>query len=213
MTTATGTPSPTATDQLPDGELMARMASGDREALAVIVDRYKNDLVNYLARLCGRETGEELAQDTFLRLFAAAPRYRDEGRFQAFLYRIATNLARSLERRQRRHRLFTSAFGGGGGDTSLPWPFRSVEPSHENRLLQLETGRALERELRALPLTFRVPLVLFAIEGWPQRAIADFLGCAEATVKTRIHRGRERLRERLLPYRGELRQAEKVGAL
>lgn len=198
-----------------DGELMARMACGDREALAVLVDRYKDDLVNYLTRLVGRrETGEELAQDTFLRLFEAAPRYREEGKFQAFLYRIATNFARSHERRERLHRGVMGAFswGSAGSTGAASWPFRSFEPSHEHRFLEAEAGRALERELAELPLKFRVPLVLFAVEGWSQRTIAEFLGCAEPTVKTRIHRARERLKARLAPYR-EPAIARTAGAL
>jgi RNA polymerase sigma-70 factor (ECF subfamily) len=195
-----------------DSELMARMARGDREALAVLVDRYKDDLVNYLARLVGRrEPAEELAQDTFLRLFEAAPRYREEGKFQAFLYRIATNFARSHERRERLHRGVLGAFSWGSA-AAASWPFRSFEPSHEHRFLEAEAGRALERELAGLPLKFRVPLVLFAVEGWSQRSIAEFLGCAEATVKTRIHRARERLKARLAPYR-EPRLARTAGAL
>jgi RNA polymerase sigma-70 factor (ECF subfamily) len=190
----------------PDGELMSRMARGDREAFAVLVDRYKDDLVNYLTRLLGRrESAEEIAQDTFLRLFEVAGRYREEGKFQAFIYRVATNLGRSHERRERLHRGVVGAFaaltGGAGGAGGDSWPTRSVEPSHEARFLALETGRALERAIADLPMAFRVPLVLFAVEGWSQRAIADFLGCGEPTVKTRIHRARERLKARLAPHR------------
>lgn len=183
-----------------DGDLMARMARGDREALAILADRYKDDLVNYLSRLVGRDSGEELAQDTLLRVFEAAVRYREEGKFQAFLYRIATNLARSHERRARRDRAVVAAFWA-HGEGSPPWPFRSVEPSHEHLLFEAETGRALERELRLLPMKFRVPLLLFAVQGWSQRSISELLGCGEGTVRTRIHRGRERLRLRLAPYR------------
>jgi RNA polymerase sigma-70 factor (ECF subfamily) len=187
-------------DSQPDGELMARMARGDREAFAVLVDRYKDDVVHYLTRLLGRrEPAEEIAQDTFLRLFEAAARYREEGKFQAFLYRVATNLARSHERRERLHRGVVGTFALLTGSDS--WPGRSVEPSHEARFLALEAGRALERAIADLPMAFRVPLILFAVEGWSQRAIAEFLGCGEPTVKTRIHRARERLKTRLAPHR------------
>ena len=119
---------------LTDAELMVSMARGDREALAVVVDRTKDDLVNYLTRLVGRrEPAEELAQDTFLRLFEAAPRYREEGKFQAFLYRIATNFARSYERRERLHRGVIGAFSALslGSSNQAGWLSRSFEPSHE----------------------------------------------------------------------------------
>ena len=200
---------------LTDAELMVSMARGDREALAVVVDRTKDDLVNYLTRLVGRrEPAEELAQDTFLRLFEAAPRYREEDKFQAFLYRIATNFARSYERRERLHRGVIGAFSALslGSSNQAGWLSRSFEPSHEGSFLEAEAGRALEREMARLPLRFRVPLLLFAVEGWSQRAIADFLGCGESTVKTRIHRARERLKARLAPYR-EPRITRTAGAL
>jgi RNA polymerase sigma-70 factor (ECF subfamily) len=173
-----------------DGELMAQVAAGDREALALLVDRHKDRLVNYLTRLTGhRDRAEELAQDTFLRLFQSSSRYREEGKFLPYLYRIATNLARSEDRRERRARWFAS----------LPHT-EAADPVAETGLLREEGGRALRAALRGLPLAFRVPVVLFAVEGWSQKAIAELLGCREGTVKSRIHRGRERLRRALAPY-------------
>lgn len=178
-----------------DGELMARLRSGDREALAALVDRHKDALVNYLARLTGhRDRGEEIAQEAFLRLYQAAPRYREEGRLLPFLYRIATNLVRSEERRERRHRWFT-----------LVHPHGPAGEPHSHaaapaRLLQQEAQREVQRALAELPLLFRAPVVLHAVEGWTYQAIAALLGCREGTVKSRIHRGHRRLRERLHGY-------------
>jgi len=185
-----------------DSALMGLVGQGDREAFAVLVDRHKHSLTNYLARLTGtRERGEELAQETFLKLFSAAPRYREEGKFLGFLYRIATNLARSDERREKRQRSFALAFlSGGAGTLAHPLGWGSPQVSVEKRLLQAEKGRALTQALRGLPLRFRVPLVLFAVEGWSQGSIAEFLGCEEGTVKSRVFRGRERLRRALEPY-------------
>ena len=83
-----------------DADLMARLRAGDRDALGDLVERHKDALVNYLTRLTGRrERGEELAQEAFVRLLQAVPRYREEGKLLPYLYRIATNLARSEDRR------------------------------------------------------------------------------------------------------------------
>lgn len=181
--------------ELTDGQLMARLQSGDRTALANLVDRHKDNLVNYLTRITGyRDRGEELAQEAFLRLFQAAPRYREDGRLLPYLYRIATNLVRSEERRERRFRLFAQ----GSRHHLVAQP--QGQASARAVLLQQEAQREVQRALAELPLAFRSPVVLHGVEGWSYRAIAQLLGCREGTVKSRIHRGHQRLRERLKAY-------------
>lgn len=173
-----------------DASLMARVAQGDRAAFTALVERHKDGLVAYLARLTGSpERGEDLAQEAFLRLFRAAGRYREEGHLAAFLYRIATNLVRSEARRERRWRLLAPVLAPAG----VP----AEEPRGPRRVLQRELQDRLGRAVAALPLSLRAPLVLYEIEEWPQREIARALGCREGTVKSRLHRARARLREEL----------------
>jgi len=175
----------------PDGELMRRTALGDRDAFADLVDRHKDDLVSYLARLTGcRERAQDLAQESFLRLYQRAEQYDERGQFKAYLYRIATNLVRSEARRQRRFRLL------------LPFLQRKdgQGPEAQRRVLQQEARRQLEQAVTRLPLSYRVPLVLHEIEGWPYHEIAEQLGCRVGTVKSRIHRARQRLKDELAPY-------------
>lgn len=188
----TGTAVPSRIEAPADAEIMARVRGGEREAFGLLVDRYKDGLVAYLARLTGsRERAEDLAQEAFLRVYRAAPRYREWGRFAAFLYRVATNLLRSEERRERRWRLLSPVLDPGG---ETP-----VEPGAPERVLRGEIRRRLAAAVAALPLTLRVPLVLYEIEDWPQRDIARVLSCRVGTVKSRLHRARARLREELGP--------------
>ena len=179
-----------------DSELMARAGQGDRAAFSALVERHKRALTAYLGRLAGsRDRAEELAQEAFVRLFQAAPTYRDEGRLLALLFRIGTNLLRSEERRRRRWQLLEPLFGGANGNGHHP-----VTAGGEEELLRAELQRCVRRELARLPLRFRVPLVLFELEEWSYTDIAGLLGCREGTVKSRIHRGRDRLRRALAPY-------------
>lgn len=174
-----------------DAELMSLVRSGDREAFACLVDRHKDAVVRYLARLTGsRDRAEDLAQETFLRLFRSADGYAEQGFLRAYLYRIATNLVRSEERRENRWRLL------------LPFvPLRGHdEPAAPSGLLRRELHREVSSALAALPMRFRVPLVLHEIEGWAYADIARELGCREGTVKSRIHRGRQQLKQKLEPY-------------
>lgn len=176
---------------LDDAELVGRIQSGDREAFAILVNRHKDKLVNYLTVLVrDRERAEELAQEVFLKLYLHAGRYREQGRFLPYLYRIATNLVRSEERQRRRREVLLRAFGTNGNG----------RPDPQAELLAAELGERVGAAMAALPLRYRSPLTLREIEGWSYRDIATALRCREGTVKSRVHRGREQLRRLLEPY-------------
>lgn len=174
-----------------DAELMARVQDGDRQAFARLVDRHKDAVVNYLTRLSGdRDRAEDLAQESFLRLFRSCSRYSEQGLLRALLFRIATNLLRSEERRERRLRLLAPLLGTRD----------HAEAAAPSGLLAEELHREVGAAIAALPLDYRVPLVLHEIEGWAYADVARELGCREGTVKSRIHRARGLLRRRLEPY-------------
>ena len=178
-----------------DGELLARARNGHREAFAQLVDRHKDILVNYLTRLTGRhERAEDLAQEAFLRLYSGAGGYQERGQLRAYLFRIATNLLRSEERRSARWRRLRGVFMSSNGHTE------AAAASQESRLLAAEIGRRVGGAIAELPLRYRAPLVLREIEGLSYREIGNALDCREGTVKSRIHRGRQLLRDRLEPY-------------
>lgn len=178
-------------DERTDAELMERVREGDRDAFGALVDRHKDALVSYLARVTGhRERGEELAQEAFVRLYRSAGTYAEQGKLAGLLYRIALNLLRTEERRARRFRT-----------VALLLPFRTHSGAdQEEGLLRDETQRLLARELARLPLAFRVPLVLRDLQDWSYEDIARLLECPEGTVKSRISRARQLLRERLAPH-------------
>ena len=174
-----------------DAELMARVRQGDREAFTDLVDRHKDAVVGYLTRLTGhRDRAEDLAQETFLRLFRSAGDYTEQGYLRAFLFRIATNLVRTEERRERRLRLL------------MPFLAREehAEAAAASGLLRREMRREVAAAVARLPLRYRVPLVLHEIEGWSYVDIAHEMGCREGTVKSRVHRGRQQLKQKLEPY-------------
>lgn len=177
-----------------DTELMTRTREGDEDAFALIVDRFKDRVVNYLCRLTGdRDRAEDVAQETFLRLYRNAGGYREEGHLAAFIFRIATNLVRSEDRRTRRWRIFRATVPAAGNGNGGP-------PTPQAQFLQQEAAEQLGAAISELPLKFRAPLMLREVEGLSYQAIATATGCREGTVKSRINRGRQQLRERLEPY-------------
>ncbi|MEM1201865.1 MAG: sigma-70 family RNA polymerase sigma factor [Acidobacteriota bacterium] len=174
----------------------------DRDAFGRIVEQYKDRMVNYLTRLTGeRERAEDVAQETFVRFYQHRDRYRDEGTLAAYLFRIATNLVRSEERRRSRWRLLVPMWSRGG---TSPDGVHTVDspptPDPQRSTLASEEHLMVTRAIAALDLTLRAPLVLREIEGLSYRDIAEVLGLAEGTVKSRLHRARELLKEALAPY-------------
>lgn len=176
-----------------DGHLLAAAREGDREAFACLIDRHKDRLVSYLTRMTGHgDRAEDLAHEAFLRLYERGGGYREQGKLEAYLMRIAVNLLRSEERREGRRRFLRSVFLSSNGHHSTPGP--------QARVLENELRRELQRAIASLPLRYRIPLVLRDVEGWSYRDIAELTDCREGTVKSRIHRGRRRLRDELTPY-------------
>lgn len=171
---------------------MGRVKNGDREAFGALVERHKNRLVRYLTVLArDRDRAEEIAQETFVRLFELSSRYEERGQFVPYLYRIATNLLRTEQRKLRRRSLLLKVFSSNGVHHA---------PSPQAVALKDELAKRLTEALSALPLRYRSPLVLREMEGWSYTEIATALRCGEGTVKSRIHRGRRRLRSLLEPY-------------
>jgi len=189
-----------APDVATDAELMAATRDGCRHSFGVLVDRYKDALVGYLARLTGSpDRAEDLAQDAFLRLYQSAGRYDERGRLQGLLYAIATNLLRSEERRRRRWRLLMPFLA----PPTTSNGFDLEEPLGERRVLQRELGAQLQAAIAELPLRYRVPLVLYELDEWSYADIANHLEVSDGTVKSRIHRARRKLKEKLTPYWNE----------
>jgi RNA polymerase sigma-70 factor (ECF subfamily) len=175
-----------------DAELMARTRDGDPDAFAMLVDRHKDALVNYLSRLTGsREQAEDTAQEAFVRVYSRAHRYDEQGKFAPYLFRIATNLVRSERRRLRAWRQLAFRLIRPDSDDSRP---------ADTQLIGEEIRRHVDRALAELPVAYRAAVVLRDIEGWSYDEIAAAIGCAEGTVKSKINRGREELRKRLKEY-------------
>jgi RNA polymerase sigma-70 factor (ECF subfamily) len=171
---------------------MAGVKEGDAGAFEQIVDGHKDALVNYLCRLTRcRDRAEEYAQEAFLRLYQNARRYDERGYLAAYLFRIATNLVRTDERRKQRWRLLVPF---------IDQDDRAPEPSPQRAMLHGEATEVVSEAIGRLPLHFRAPLVLREIEGWSYQEIAEALDCRVGTVKSRINRAKAQLRGALELY-------------
>ncbi len=179
----------------PDAELVERWQGGDESAFEALVHRHQRRVFGLVLRMLGnREEAEEVAQEAFLSLHRHGHRFRREARFSTFVYRVAVNAAlnrrRSLGRR--RQRLENLAERQAAGD-HLPSAPRGPEDSAAGGQIQ----ERVQEEIQRLSPALRAPLVLYDMEGLPYAEIAEALQLREGTVKSRIHRARQALRERL----------------
>ncbi|RMG44726.1 MAG: sigma-70 family RNA polymerase sigma factor [Acidobacteria bacterium] len=186
-----------------DSELVARTRAGEERAFAMLVDRHKDALVGYLTRMSGSHAmAEDLAQETFLAFYRHLPRYREDGRLRAFLFTIATNLLRSAERRERRRRLLGASPEPAPEEGGPSGGINGRRAGPEDAVYRTELRKRLSAALAGLPMRYRVPVVLHDVMGWSHAEIAGLLGTREGTVKSRIFRGRERLRAELASLAG-----------
>ncbi len=192
---------PDSQDGLPDELLLQKSRSGDVAAFGVLVDRYQ-DLVFRVVRRTARvnvETAEDLAQDTFLRAFRGLPQFRGECRFVHWLLRIAHNAvinrgtSMSVRFEQKMNSIHSSRTGHDDDRGMDPVDGLAESPAAgvERAELKEVLGRALER----LPDEFRAAVVLRDIEGLEYEEISLILSVPLGTVRSRIHRGREALKD------------------
>lgn len=182
----------------PDAELVERWQAGDEAAFEALVRRHENRVFGLLVRMLGnRDDALDVAQETFLSLHRHGHRFRREARFSTFVYRVAANAAlnrrRSLGRKRAREQALARQQEAG-----LERPQGPRDP--EEAAVGVEAQERVQQALLQLPDDLRMTLVLYDLEGQSYGEIADALQIPEGTVKSRIHRARNALREELRAF-------------
>jgi RNA polymerase sigma-70 factor, ECF subfamily len=186
-----------------DHALLEGTLAGDEDAFAELVSRYRNQITSYIYRMTNDYDGAvDLAQETFVRVYRAAGRYQNTYAFSTYIYRIATNLAISELRKRKRRRLvsLTGLLVGGEGEEARDFDAPDERPLQDTNLVDTETRRVVQKAISTLPEKYRAPLVLRDVEGKSYDEIAQILSTSEGTVKSRINRARNFLREKMRNY-------------
>ena len=162
-----------------DAELMLRVSRGDRQAFTQLFDRHQQRVVRFCYRFTGdRFRAEELAQDTFIRLYRSADRYQARAKFSTFLFHIATNLCLNAQRGVKAR-----------PDTVVEHEVeRSDVVTPEASLAAKDTEAAVQRALAKMSERERAAFVMARFEGLPYRDIAEALEASEAAIKSLVHR-------------------------
>jgi RNA polymerase sigma-70 factor (ECF subfamily) len=179
----------------PSAAVLRAARDGDQAAFAQVMLATEGRLARLAWRILGdRCEVEEAMQETFLRLFRSFARYDERHDFAAWLYRIAVNVCRDLERRRRRRRIFMPLREALG--------LASPEPSAHEQLGRHREVALLERLIDELPPRERLAILLRDVEELSSEQAAVILGSSPATVRVQVRRARLKLRQRLALERG-----------
>jgi RNA polymerase sigma-70 factor (ECF subfamily) len=181
-----------------DAELIERIINGDKQLFAVLVDRYKNKIYGIF---CGmgacHQDAQDLAQETFIRVYRSLPSHREGSRFFSWMYTIAVNLMRDQLRQKKP--VLTDA------------PPEAISPndkSPEQQLLQQEMKREIHHQLDELPEQYRLVLLLKYTNELSYEEIADIANMSTSQVKNALYRGKKMLKKRIERKGGILLEAK-----
>ncbi|MGQ9619092.1 MAG: RNA polymerase sigma factor [Candidatus Aminicenantia bacterium] len=159
-------------------ELIQRLKKGDEEAMSEIMKIYKNRIFNFILRYVkDREKALDLTQEVFIKAYFKIDSFKMDCKFSTWLFTIATNLSRSELRKRKIVEML---------------PFSSLKLSSENHP---GNSNCLEFFLNQLKPDYRIPLILKEIEGFSTEEISRILKIPEGTVKSRLFRAKETLRD------------------
>jgi len=174
--------------RMDEQELVRQIQEGDEMAFAEIVKIYKNKIVNFLWKITGDyQKAVELSQETFMRVYFKAHRYKPIAPFSSWVYTIASNLAKTEMKKMRRY----AAVSLDDVQNNLPMETYTSNPTDSGLLSNLREA------LNSLHPRYRIPVILKDVEGFSQEEIAQMLKSPLGTIKARISRGRDYLKKEL----------------
>lgn len=187
-----------------DHELISSHKAGDRIAFQHLVRKYENRVYNHCLRMVNdEEESADLTQEVFLKVYRNINNYEHTYSFYTWLYRITVNCCIDYMRKKRRQLTSYSLSqnlsdepGSAGREQDIP----DEKFGPEIRMQNVELSDVLTQAIGQLSEKLRSIIILKEIEGFSYEEIAEILNCSRGTVKSRLFRARERLKEILAPF-------------
>ncbi|MBF0515526.1 MAG: sigma-70 family RNA polymerase sigma factor [Nitrospirae bacterium] len=182
-----------------DAESLAAAAqSGDTAAFDRLVLMYKDKIYNLCYRFLGDHAdAQDAAQDAFMKVYTSINQFRFQSSFSTWLYRIAVNTCKNRLKSFSWRSIFSfKAIVSGNSDEELP-EISDSRPLPDMRLQKAQLISAVEKAVTALPVAQRLVVVLRDMEGLSYEEIASVTGFNQGTVKSKLSRGRQALRDKL----------------
>lgn len=195
-------------DRDDDAPLVEQVKAGDMAAFSRLVVKYQDRILNTCWRLIGNlDDARDLAQESFLRAMQSINSFQYKASFYTWLFRIAVNLSISHRRKSARQAKLSLHQAEGAEPrnqaSDLVDQMASAEPEPSQKLSARETQEQVARALDELEDAHRILIVLRDIENFDYQQISEILSLPVGTVKSRLHRARLSLRDRLRPMLGQ----------
>lgn len=177
-------------------QLILQVKEGSHEAFRLLVERYMRQAYNIAYNFVNdRDDAEDIAQESFVRIYRAIGSFRGDAGFGTWLYRIVTNL--SLNRlRQKKNMIRVD---GHGMDTLMSYSVTPIDEYHRR-----DAHALIECALHELPTLQRAVVILRHLNGLSTKEVSSTLRCSESTVKTHLYRGLQKMRLKLNAVKQEL---------
>jgi RNA polymerase sigma-70 factor, ECF subfamily len=180
-----------------DRQDMARLAAGQDSALDELMLRHGERLYHYLLRVVQSDAeAADIAEEAFVRVYQNREKFRSGHKFSTWLYTIATNLARDVQRYRARHPQVSLD----AEQQNFSEILAAEKPNPGETMQSAEMVQAVRQAIAALPDELRLALVLAEYEDKSHAEIGAILQCSAKAVEMRIYRARQELRVRLAPY-------------
>jgi len=182
-----------------DEDLIVMVQQGQKRAFDEIVHRYKGRLYSFIMRMVKEPSlAEELTQETLIRIYIHADKYREIARFSTWVFTIATNLVRN-KMRQRSRRPVTISLNPAPEDDEAPVDPADTRADTSDRVQREELGRLIAEATEKIPERYRIPFLLREVEQLSYEEIQQVTGLKLGTVRSRINRARTRFRLLIKP--------------
>jgi len=189
-------------DRLVDAEMVRRTLAGDTTGFDELIHRYQRRAVSVAYRLLGNtHDAMEVCQEAYLRAYRALESLEDPERFGPWLMRTVSNLSLNFRRSRKPSSpipVDDCLLPGGEDGMGSDWMASAGMPPDET--LASELGQAISSAVNELPEKQRLALILFAIEGMPQKDVAEVLECSVEAVKWHVFQARKTLKGKLGDY-------------
>jgi RNA polymerase sigma-70 factor (ECF subfamily) len=189
-----------AHDAPTDSELVTRTKAGDKEAFDLLVERHAPNIYALCLKMLGNpEDAEDCLQEVFVKAYQAMSNFREEAKFSTWVYRIAYNACLMRIRKKKIDTVSLNEPIEVGGD-AMPREVVDWTADPSSKLLGDELSSVLNRHINQMQPDNRIVFVLRDVHGLSTDDTASVLGLSVPAVKSRLHRARLYLRERLAGY-------------
>lgn len=190
-------------EEMDDIPVITECLAGSNHAFTVLVNRYQGRITNFLHRSIGdRERAEDLAQETFLRVYRHITRFDRSKKFSTWIYTIASNLAKNELRNRSRNVVFSTftELEGPDEDDTRTFQFEDARSRPDDLYHKRRLTEIVQAAIAKLPDHHRETFILREIEGKNYEEIAEILDCCLGTVKSRLSRARNSFAAIVEPY-------------